>query len=610
MRLAHPQLLWLLLAVPAAIVAYVWSFSRRRRQLAALGDHPLIARMAASVSPRRKIWRAILFVSALFLIAFTLARPQAGGKARLSRQRGLDLVVALDFSKSMLAKDVYPSRLERAKHELENLMDRLAGDRIGLVAFAGEPLTYPPTTDYAALKLFWRDLSPWDMPVGGTAVGRALRASLDLLVRLRSQEAASHDGRGQAILLLTDGEDNESEPLEVAEAASKLGIKVFTVGIGSRSGELIPQYDENGAGAVVGYLKDESGKYVTSKLAEDMLIQIAGKTGGEYIHADPKQFGVERITQALTGMKRTENEARLIKEYDEIADLLLLPAFLLLVGEAVTHERRKRADAEEVAEPKAASPAARPARTPASSAVVALLLMGWPLLAGFDVLRSRNHDAEEGTKLLSAGKPEDALAAFDKATGKLGGDPALRFDRGAALFALSRFDEAGEDFLRATEAKDPALKEAAFYNLGNAFFKKDKFKEAIEAYRRALSLDPRDQNAKWNLELALKKKQEDDKKKQDQNKDDKNKDKNKDDKNKDQNKDKDQSKNDKNKDDKNKDQNKDKDADKQPPKPEETPADQQQMEAILDSLDKSPKSLEQERARLRAVRRAPPSKDW
>lgn len=601
MRLAHPQLLWLLLAVPAAIVAYVWSFSRRRRQLAALGDHPLIVRMAGSVSPRRKIWRAILFVSALFLIAFTLARPQAGGKARLSRQRGLDLVVALDFSKSMLAKDVYPSRLERAKHELENLMDRLAGDRIGLVAFAGEPLTYPPTTDYAALKLFWRDLSPWDMPVGGTAVGRALRASLDLLVRLRSQEAASHDGRGQAILLLTDGEDNESEPLEVAEAASKLGIKVFTVGIGSRSGELIPQYDENGAGAVVGYLKDESGKYVTSKLAEDMLIQIASKTGGEYIHADPKQFGVERITQALTGMKRTENEARLIKEYDEIADLLLFPAFLLLVGEAVTHERRKGAvsAAEDVVGPKPTTPASRNARSPASSAVVALLLVGWPLLAGFDVLRSRNHDAEEGNKLLSAGKAEDALAAFDKATGKLGGDPALRFDRGAALFALSRFDEAGEDFLRATEAKDPGLKEAAFYNLGNALFKKDKFKEAIEAYRRALSLDPRDQNAKWNLELALKKKQEDDKKKQDQKKDDKN----KDDKNKDQNKDKDQSKNDKNKD-------QDKDKGKQPPKPEETPADQQQMEAILDSLDKSPKSLEQERARLRAVRRAPPSKDW
>jgi Ca-activated chloride channel family protein len=345
MRLAHPQFLWLLLVVPAAILAYVLAFARRRRALAALGDHPLVARMAESVSPRRKVIRAALFTTALLLVTFTLARPQAGGRARLSRQRGLDLVVALDFSKSMLARDVYPSRLERAKRELENLMDRLAGDRIGLVAFAGEPLTYPPTTDYAALKLFWRDLSPWDMPVGGTAVGRALKSSLDLLVRLRSQEAAVHDGRGQAILLLTDGEDNESEPLEVAEAASKLGIKVFTVGIGSRSGELIPQYDENGNGTITGYLKDDSGKYVTSKLAEDMLLQIASKTGGEYIHADPKLFGVEQITQALTGMKRTENEARLIKEYDEVSDLLLLPAFLLLVGEAVTHERRKRGNA-------------------------------------------------------------------------------------------------------------------------------------------------------------------------------------------------------------------------------------------------------------------------
>src|SRR5204863_6315669 len=111
-------------------------------------------------------------------------RPQAGGRAKLERQRGLDLVVALDFSKSMLARDIYPSRLERAKRELERLMDRLTGDRVGLVAFAGETLTYPPTTDYAAVKLFWRDLGPWDMPVGGTAIGRAMRSGLDLLTRL------------------------------------------------------------------------------------------------------------------------------------------------------------------------------------------------------------------------------------------------------------------------------------------------------------------------------------------------------------------------------------------------------------------------------------------
>jgi Ca-activated chloride channel family protein len=338
MRIANPHLLWLLLAVPAAVLAYALYFAQRRRQLERLGNAPMIRRMVASVSLPRKVLRAIEAVAALGLIALALARPQAGGRAKLTRQPGLDLVVALDFSRSMLAKDVYPSRLERAKRELERLMDRLGGDRIGLVAFAGETLTYPPTTDYTAVKLFWRDLAPWDMPVGGTAIGRALRSGLDLLTRIRVQGGAS---RAQVILLLTDGEDNDSEPLEMADQASKLGVKVYTVGIGSRSGELIPEFDENGQ--VTGYVKDPDGKYVTSRLGETMLTQIAAKTGGEYFHADPKHFGVEQVENALAGLKRTENEARLVKQYDEVYEILLLPAFLLLVGEACSSERRRRA---------------------------------------------------------------------------------------------------------------------------------------------------------------------------------------------------------------------------------------------------------------------------
>jgi Ca-activated chloride channel family protein len=337
MRLAHPQLLWLLLAVPAAVLAYALYFAQRRRLLGRLGHAPMIQRMAASTSVARKVVRAGEVVAALALMALALTRPQAGGRAKLTKQPGLDLVVALDFSRSMLAKDVYPSRLERAKRELERLMDRLGGDRIGLVAFAGETLTYPPTTDYAAVKLFWRDLEPWDMPVGGTAIGRALRSGLDLLTRLRVQGGPT---RAQVILLLTDGEDTDSEPLEVADEASKLGVKVYTVGIGSRSGELIPEFDEKGQ--LTGYVKDQDGKYVTSRLGEEMLTKIAEKTGGEYFHADPKRFGVEQIESALGGLKRTENEARLVKQYDEVYEILLLPAFLLLVGEACSSERRKR----------------------------------------------------------------------------------------------------------------------------------------------------------------------------------------------------------------------------------------------------------------------------
>lgn len=337
MRLANPQMLWLLLVVPVAVLAYVVAFTHRRKLLGRIGHVPMIQRMAASVSTPRMVLRAVELVLALGLVAFALARPQAGGKAHLVKQRGLDVVVALDFSKSMLAKDIYPSRLERAKRELEQLMDKLAGDRIGLVAFAGETLTYPPSTDYAAVKLFWRDLGPEDMPVGGTAIGRAMRSGIELLKRLRVKESES---RAQVLLLLTDGEDTESDPLAVAEEASKLGIRIYTVGIGSRSGELVPDVGPDGQAA--GYVKDKEGKYVISRLGETTLASIAEKTGGEYFHADPKRFGVDQVEAALQGLKRTENEARLVKQYDEFYEVVLLPAFLLLVGEACSSTRRKQ----------------------------------------------------------------------------------------------------------------------------------------------------------------------------------------------------------------------------------------------------------------------------
>ena len=231
-----------------------------------------------------------------------------------------------------------------------------------------------------------------------------------------------------------------------------------------------------------------------------------------------------------------------------------------------------------------------------------------PLWGGFGLLESRNAEVEQGNAALKAGKAEDALAHYDRAILKLPVDPGAHFDRGAALYALSRFDEAGQEFLRATQAPDSALKASAFFNLGNAFSKKDKFKEAIEAYKRTLALRPDDQAAKWNLELALAKQKEEEKKKQDQK-----------DKDKDKKDDKDKKQDDKNKDDKDKKDNKDKsDQDKKqenkqdaqkPPPPKEA-GDKQEIEAVLDGLERSSKDLEKERAKLRAVRRRPPAKDW
>ncbi|HEY7371769.1 MAG TPA: tetratricopeptide repeat protein [Polyangia bacterium] len=260
----------------------------------------------------------------------------------------------------------------------------------------------------------------------------------------------------------------------------------------------------------------------------------------------------------------------------------------------------------------------RPTRHPAWALVAVA-----PLLFGFKLFESRNSEVEQGNAALQAGKAEDALAHYDKAAAKLPADAGLHLDRGAALYALSRFAEAGQEFLRATEAPDESLKAAAFRNLGNALSKQDKPKEAIEAYKRALALRPDDKAAKWNLEIALRKqKEEEEKKKNDQNKDDKQDDKNKDKKDDKKQDDKDK-KDDKKKDDKEKDKDKKSEQDKQDKKDEdkkdkqaqqqpEKPAQEQpeRIQQMLQNLEANPKDLERERARLRAVRRAPPARDW
>jgi Ca-activated chloride channel family protein len=345
--------LWWLSAVPVLVVAYAVFFARRSRVLARAGDMALVARMVQNVSLRKKYWKATLFIAAVGLMAAAVARPQSGGVAKMVKKRGLDLVVCLDFSKSMLARDVYPSRIERAKRELERLMDDLAGDRLGLVAFAGETLKYPLTTDYAAAKLFWRDMKPEDMPIGGTAIGRAVAAATDMLVRART----SGRPRAQVILLLTDGEDTESEPLAAAAEAAKLGIKIYSVGIGSKSGELVPELADDGT--LTGYLRRDDGGYVSSRLDEEVLRRMAQTTGGEYFRIDPKRFGVEAIQASIRSLQRSEHEARLVKQYDEAYLWFLFPAFLALVGEACLGDRkrfreRRRAVLEETAQKAAA----------------------------------------------------------------------------------------------------------------------------------------------------------------------------------------------------------------------------------------------------------------
>ncbi len=415
MTLGASHHLWLLSLIPALVIAYAFDGQRRRRVIERLGHLPTVARMIASASPARRRWLAVLRVAVVGLLALALLRPQVPGRARLTETRGLDLVVALDFSRSMLARDVYPSRLDRAKAELDRLIDRLRGDRLGLVAFAGETMSYPLTVDYEAAKLFWRDLGPDDMPVGGTDLGRAIRAGLELLQR--GKKASDRRKGAQIILLLTDGEDTEGQGMAAAKEAAAAGVRIYTIGIGTGDRPFVQLYDDKGAAS--GFLTGENGEPVRVGLDEGMLRQMATATGGEYFALDVRHSGVERVQAAIAGLERTQEEARFEREPDDVGRWALLPAFLLLLIETTANERRRRR----------ARPATPAATTGISRALPLVLLAVWPMLSGFDLFLRRDPNLEAGNRALADGKAEDALSAYDRAAVELPDEPIVRFDR-------------------------------------------------------------------------------------------------------------------------------------------------------------------------------------
>jgi Ca-activated chloride channel homolog len=340
MRFADAGML-LFLAVPLGVIAaLLLGFWSRGRILARLGRKETVDRQLARPSPYLRAAKGIALVLGVTGLVLASARPQYGGRIQMLRKRGIDMVVALDFSKSMLAADVRPSRIERAKLELGEFIKRLTGDRIGLVAFAGDTMVFPLTSDYAAAVAFWRGLGPYDMPVGGTAIGRALTAATRMLKPDEPTDKAL-DERAKVIVLITDGEDHEGDPFEAADEAAKKGIVVHVLGIGSDSPELIPRYLDDGT--PMGYQKTAGGEYVTTALTkanEDVLRQIAEKTHGRYFRAGNDLAGMTAVLDEVRKLKQTEIQTRQITVYEEVFQWFLIPSFALLVVALVLPERR------------------------------------------------------------------------------------------------------------------------------------------------------------------------------------------------------------------------------------------------------------------------------
>lgn len=332
MRFATPEAFWLLLSLPLLAGFFLYAYRKKRNTLLRFAQVEMLKRMTENWSQRRQMFKAFLILLVAGFSVLSLARPQFGTKMELMKRRGLDVVIAVDVSLSMYAEDIKPNRMARSKQEIGKFVDRLAGDRVALVAYAGEAfLQCPLTSDYGAFKIFLDVLGPDLIATPGTDLGGALETALKAF--------DPKERKYRVVVLLTDGEDHFGRGEKAAEEAAKMGAAVYTVGIGSTEGVPIPL---KGADGSVSYKKDRRGNVVTTRLDEVILQKIALATGGKYYHAEPGRFELEEVLKEINKMEKRELETERFSHYEERFQIPLGIALLLLIAEMLISDRRTR----------------------------------------------------------------------------------------------------------------------------------------------------------------------------------------------------------------------------------------------------------------------------
>jgi len=505
MKFAQP--LWLLAGL-IACAALVWRYrrlnARQRTELAKFASASLITQLTASVSPARRQFKRGLVIAGVACLALALARPLVGFRWEEAKRNGLDVMFAVDTSKSMLAQDVKPDRLTRAKMAVEDLLGKMDGDRVGLVAFAGNSfLQCPLTLDYDAFRQSLDALDTRIIPRGGT----------DLAAAIQETEAALEgNGNNERILvLLTDGEDLEGNALEAARSAAKNGLKIFTVGVGSANGELIPAVDETGG---TQFTKDEAGQFVKSRLDETMLQQIAEVTGAMYQPLGQQAQGLDTIyTQGLAQFTRRELASRMQKVGIERFQWPLALGLLCLVLEPLIGIRRNKRGTKPVATARPALAASwnRMARPATAATAVALLVAA----------SSASASVGSAEKAFQKGDYTKAEQDYRQAAAKSPDKPELQYNHGAAAYKAGGFDQAAESFAKAMKTDDLTLQQDNYYNLGNTQYRLGQktepanaqetiktWEQSVQSYEAALQLKPDDADAQYNRDLVKRKLEE------------------------------------------------------------------------------------------------------
>ena len=504
-RFEDPQYLYLLLLIPFLAVIRFMSYRKQKKRLRKFGDPKLLKELMPDVSrwrPGVKFW---LLESALTLLILMLARPQMGTKISHEKRTGIETIICVDISNSMRAEDVTPSRLDRAKMMVENLVDHFTDDKIGLIVFAGDAFVQLPiTSDYVSAKMFLSNIDPSMMATQGTDVARAI----DMATHSFTQEK----GIGKAIIVITDGEDHEGGAVEAAEAAKKSGMRVYMLGIGSTKGAPIPI---PGTGD---YMSDNTGQTVMSALNEDMCKQIAAAGGGAYIHVENNSNAQDLLDNELDKLSKKETNTTIYSDYDEQFQAFGILALLLLIIEICLLESK--------------NPLMKRVSLFSRKPVATLILL---LMVVSVSAQSDRQYVRQGNKQFQAGDYANAEVSYRKALEKNDRNPQALYNLGNALLAQNKDSAAVAEFEKSTKVETNELRKSmAFHNMGVVCQRHKMFGEAIEAYKQSLRLNPHDDETRYNLELC--KRQQKQQQQNQQNKDNKKDDKKDDKKDKDQQK--------------------------------------------------------------------------
>jgi Ca-activated chloride channel family protein len=504
---AHSEILWLLLILPPGMVAFFWWSWRSRRQFMTQFIHPrllpgLIAGLSAT---RQKVLAGGLVLGVAGLIV-ALAQPQWGYDLQEIRQRGLDIVVAIDTSKSMLAEDIAPNRLERAKLAALDLMQQAKSDRLGLVAFAGTAfLQCPLTFDDVAFRQSLQSLNVRTIPEGGTALAAAIEQAAKAF-----KEGDSH----KTLVLFTDGEDHDSGALAAAKKAADAGMRIFTIGIGSTEGDLVRIKEDNGQSD---YVRDENGNVVKSHLNASLLQQIAGESGGFYLHLSGANTVDTLYQKGLAPLPKSESREKWIHRARERYHWPLAFGLVLLVVEMLVPERKKdkrirQFPSDDTGLPAAPGRSPKQSRAPALSGGLALILIAlWPTPAGAS--------PSSALREYKSGHYPQALSEFERALEKKKDDPRLQFNAGAAAYRNHQLDLAAKHFDQVIGSPDIKLQEESYYNLGNVLYRlgeqaadpaarSARWEDALKNFENSLKLNSQDPDARFNYEFVKKKLEE------------------------------------------------------------------------------------------------------